>query len=76
MISQICKVCLLLAQNAREKNMTVIGIAFFAGFIFYLIVDSLIKGKLVPKKGPIRNFLIVVFILTIIALILLFIYYI
>ena len=75
MITYISSLALLLAQNAEEKSLTYIGLALFAGFLFFLIVDTTIKGKFVPKKPVMRNFLIVLFILVIILLILLFIFY-
>lgn len=75
MISYISSLALLLAQNAEEKSLTYLGLALFAGFLFFLIVDTTIKGKYVPKKGVIRNFLIVLFVLVIIILIMLFIFY-
>ncbi len=75
MISYVSSLALLLAQNAEEKSLTYIGLALFAGFLFFLIVDTTIKGKYVPKKPVMRNFLIVLFILVIILLTLLFIFY-
>lgn len=75
MISYISSLALLLAQNAEEKSLTFIGVALFAGFLFFLIVDTTIKGKYVPKKPVMRNFLILLFILMIILLFMLFIFY-
>ena len=75
MISYVSSLALLLAQNAEEKSLTYIGLALFAGFLFFLIVDTTIKGKYVPKKPVMRNFLIALFILVIILLTLLFIFY-
>jgi hypothetical protein len=75
MISYISSLALILAQNAEEKSLTYVGLAFFAGFLFFLIVDTTIKGKFVPKKSVMRNFLIVLFVLVIILLAMLFIFY-
>lgn len=75
MISYISSLALILAQNAEEKSLTYVGLAMFAGFLFFLIVDTTIKGKYVPKKSSIRNFLIVLFVLVIILLGMLFIFY-
>ena len=74
MISLICNIMFLLAQNETEKNMTILGVTLFGAFLFFLILDSLIKGKWVPKKGPIRGFLIFLFSLAVIAIILLIIF--
>lgn len=74
MIETICQTLFLLAQNESEKTLTIVGLALFGAFIFYLILDSTIKGKLVPKKGPLRNFLIFIFIVIIVAIIMLCIF--
>lgn len=65
----------LLAQNAEEKSITIVSVALFAAFLFYLIIDASVKGKLAPKKGPVKTFIIYLFIIAIIALILLIIFY-
>jgi hypothetical protein len=75
MISYISTLALLLAQNAEEKSLTYIGLALFAGFLFFLIVDTTIKGRFVPKKPIMRKFLIFLFVIIIIIIILLFIFY-
>lgn len=75
MISYISSIVMYLAQNAEEKSLTYVGLAFFAGFLFFLIVDTTVKGRFVPKKSVIRHFLIFLFILVIILLIMLFIFY-
>ncbi len=75
MLQTICSIVFMLAQNETEKGLTILGLTLFAGFMFCLILDSLIKGKLVPKKGPVRGFLIFLLIAVIIALIFVFIYY-
>lgn len=67
MINFLCSLSLLLAQNEAEKMITTIGIACFAFFIFFLILDSVIKQKFIPKEGPIRGFLIFVFLLAVIG---------
>lgn len=61
------KISLILAQNNTEKTVTTIGIAMFAAFMFFLIVDSIVKQKLVPKDSAVRGFLIFLFIIAIIA---------
>lgn len=65
----------MLAQNAQEKSITIVSIALFAAFMFYLFIDASIKGKLVPKKGPVKTFVLYLFFIAIIALILLIIFY-
>ena len=75
MLQTLCSLVFMLAQNETEKSLTILGLTLFGGFMFFLILDSLIKGKWVPKKGPTRGFLIFIFIMVIIALIFLFIYY-
>ncbi|MBR7172573.1 MAG: hypothetical protein IKD36_02140 [Clostridia bacterium] len=75
MISYISSLALMLAQTAEEKSLTYVGLAFFAGFLFFLIVDTTVKGRFVPKKSVMRNFLIVLFILVIIIIFMLFIFY-
>ena len=67
MLSFLTSLSLLLAQNEMEKKITLIGIAFFAAFMFFLALDSTIKQKFVPKNGVIRGFLIFLFILAIVA---------
>jgi len=74
MMSLICNIALMLAQNETEKNMTILGVTLFCAFIFFLILDSIIKGKWVPKKGPLRGFLIFLFSIAVIAIILLIIF--
>lgn len=75
MISLICNITFLLAQNETEKDMTILGVTLFGAFIFFLILDSIIKGKWIPKKGPLRGFLIFLFSMAVIAIILLIIFY-
>lgn len=75
MISYISTLALLLAQNAEEKSLTYIGLALFAGFLFFLIIDTTIKGRFVPKKPVMRKFLIFLFIIIIIIIFMLFIFY-
>lgn len=74
MIETLCQIVYMLAQNESEKSLTIVGLALFGALIFYLILDSTIKGKLIPKKGPLRNFLIFIFIVVVIAVILLCIF--
>lgn len=75
MIETLCSLFMLLAQNETEKGLTVLGVTLFGGFIFFLILDSIIKNKWVPKKGPVKKFLIFIFILVVIAVALLIIFY-
>ena len=75
MIETLCSLFMLLAQNETEKSLTVLGVTLFGGFIFFLILDSIIKNKWVPKKGPVKKFLIFIFILVVIAVALLIIFY-
>ncbi len=67
MTELLTAISLILAQNEAEKTITTIGLAFFAAFIFYLILDSTIKQKFIPKNGAIRGFLIFIFILASVA---------
>lgn len=75
MISSLCSIFYLLAQTEFEKRLTIVGIALFSAFLFFLIVDSLNKGRFVPKKKIFRIFLIILFIVAAVAIILLMIYY-
>lgn len=68
MITFLSALSLILAQNDAEKKITILGLALFAAFMFYLILDSTIKQKFIPKNGALRGFLIFVFIIIIIAL--------
>ena len=74
MISYISTLALLLAQNAEEKSFTYLGLALFAGFLFFLIIDTTLKGRFVPKKPVMRKFLIFLFILIIIIIFMVFIF--
>ena len=74
MISYISTLALLLAQTAEEKSLTYVGLALFAGFLFFLIIDTTIKGKFVPKSPVMRKFLIFFFILIVIIIFMLFIF--
>ncbi len=64
----------MLAQNSDEKSITIVGIALFAGLMLFLILDSLAKNVYIPKKGPVRGFLIFLLIVAIIAINLLIIF--
>ena len=75
MISKICSSIYVLAQNATEKMLTKVGLAFFAFFLLILIIDATVKNKWVPKSKQMLAFIVFLFIATIIALILLLIYY-
>ena len=67
MLNLVCSMVFILAQNDTERAMTIFGLVCLAGFLFYLILDSTIKGKLVPKKGPVRGFLIFLLIVVVIV---------
>ena len=69
MLDFLCSISLMLAQNEIEKKITIFGLICFAGFMFYLCLDSVLKQKFVPKNGVIRGFLIFLFVLAIIAFI-------
>ena len=75
MLQTLCSLVFMLAQNETEKSLTILGLALFGGLMFFLILDSLIKGKWIPKKGAARGFLCFILIMVVIALIFLFIYY-
>lgn len=65
----------LLEQNATEKRFTVLGISLFVVFIFMLILSTLSKEGFMPKSSVVRNFMIFILIVAIVALILLLIFY-
>lgn len=65
----------ILAQTEQEKNMTYVGLACLAMFLFVLVLDSIAKGKLIPTKGPMKQIIMFMFVVVILAIILLhFIY--
>ena len=57
---------LMLAQTEQEKRMTYFGLIFVGFFFFLLVLDSLAKGKLIRKKGPLKK--IIIFLTIIIAI--------
>ena len=66
---------LMLAQTEQEKRMTYFGVIFFGFFLFVLVLDTMAKGKLFPKKGPMKTILIFMFVVVaIVAVLLHFIY--
>ncbi len=67
---------LLLEQTKAEKEFTIIGVSIFAVIVFMLLLDSVVKNKLVPKNKNVKLFIIFLFIASLIAIILLTIYYI
>lgn len=75
MISTISSIMFMLAQNENEKSLTIVGVALFAGLMLFLIIDSLSKSQYIPKKGPLRGFLIFLLIIAVIAVNLLIIFY-
>lgn len=62
---------LILAQTEQEKEITYVGLAIFGFFLFVLILDSMAKSKIIPKKGPMKITLIFMFIVVVIAVIVL-----
>lgn len=65
----------ILAQTEQEKRMTYVGLACLAMFLLILFLDSVAKGKFIPTKGPMKQIIIFMFVVVLIALILLhFIY--
>ena len=51
MFHDLVSMAFMLAQNSQEKSATIIGLTLFAGFMFFLFVDTLIKGiPLMDKK--------------------------
>jgi len=67
MISFAYTLSLTLSQTLTERRITILGLAFFAAFMFFLIIDSALKQKLVPKSPVVRGFLIFLFLLAIVA---------
>lgn len=55
--------------------MTKFGVMFFAFFLFVLVLDTMAKGKLFPKKGPMKTILIFMCVIAgIVAILLHFVY--
>ena len=75
MFNALCSMIFMLAQNEKEKSLTVLGLTLFGGFIFILILDSIVKNNWVPKSDILRRFLIFIFVLVIIAVSMLIIFY-
>lgn len=57
MLNEILKL-FMLAQTEQEKRITILGLAIFGFFLFVLVLDSLAKGKIIPKKGPLKKIVI------------------
>ena len=74
-ISAINSAVMVLAQNSDERSLTLLGVALFAVLMLFLIIDSLAKNKYIPKKGPIRGFLVFLLIMAVIVINLLIIFY-
>lgn len=70
MINEILR-ALMLAQTEQERKITVFGLMIFGFFLFVLFLDSINKGKMVPKKGPIK--VAVIFMLVVVAIVLILI---
>lgn len=74
MVYYLSNLIFMLAQNEDEKMWTLFGFTFLGAFLFFLIIDSTIKGKFVPKKGPLRKFMTFFFLVVIVIVILLLMY--
>lgn len=66
---------LMLAQTEQEKKMTYFGVMFLGFFLFVLVLDTLGKGKLFPKKGPMKTILMFMCAVTLLVAVLLHFYY-
>ncbi len=75
MANSIISAIFMLAQNQAEKSLTILGVALFAGLMLFLLIDSMAKNQYIPKKGPIKGFLVFLFIAAIIIVNLLIIFY-
>ena len=58
---------LMLAQTEKEKKMTYFGVLFLGLLLFLWVLDTLGKGKLFPKKGPMKTILIFMFVVVVIV---------
>ena len=47
----------LLAQTAKEKEITYYGLLFLGFFFFVLLLDTFGKGKFIHTKGPLKKVL-------------------
>ena len=59
----------MLAQTEKEMQMTYFGLMFLGFFLFMLILDSMAKGKILKKKSPLKNVILVMVIIIAIVLI-------
>ena len=75
MLSMLCTQIFMLAQNEEEKGLTVLGLALFAGLMLFLLIDTFAKNKYIPKKSPLRGFIVFLMLISLIAVFLLIIYY-
>lgn len=66
---------LILAQTEQEKRMTYLGVALFGFFLLILILDSVAKGKFIPKKGPLKTTVIFMFVIVAIVMVALYFIY-
>lgn len=66
---------LMLEQNDAERRLTTIGFVILAILFLVLLIDSAVKGRLVPKSGVVRAIILIIFILALGTLILIRIYY-
>ncbi len=75
MIAFLSQMRFLLEQTAAEKRATILSLALFAVLVFMLFLDSVIKNTIMPKNKNVKLFVIFLFMVTLIAIILLIIYY-
>ena len=75
MLNRLSTIIYMLAQNATEKRFTKLGVALFVGLLVILIIHSTVKDGWLPKSSGLRYFIIFLFIISVIALILLLIFY-
>ena len=74
MLNDILKM-LMLAQTEQEKRITFWGLVFLGFFLFVLVLDSMAKGKIIHKKGPLKKILLfMTIVIAIIVIALQFIY--
>ncbi len=75
MMSALASILFMLEQNSLEKDITILGVTMFGFLMFFLIIDSTVKNKYIPKKGPVRGFLIFLLLLAVVAVTLLIFFY-
>ena len=75
MLNKLYTIIYMLEQNATEKRFTKLGIALFVGLLVILLIHTTIKDGLLPKSNAVKYFIIFLFIISVVALILLLIFY-